>query len=58
MTDNKAVLTKMNCAQVNRADGLGIAELKKMGYKQIILSTEKLVVAARATARYRIFAGD
>ena len=35
--------------QVNRADGLGVAEIKKMGIKQIIISTEKNpVVSARA----------
>ena len=35
--------------QVNRADGLGISEIKKMGIKQIIISTEKNpVVSTRA----------
>ena len=51
MTDNKVYIDQngIEMVQVNRADGLGIAELKKMGYKQIILSTEKnSVVAARA----------
>ena len=35
--------------QVNRADGLSISEIKKLGIKQIIISTEKNpVVSARA----------
>ena len=51
MTNNKVYMdeTGKELVQVNRADGLGISEIKKLGIKQIILSTEKnLVVATRA----------
>jgi YrbI family 3-deoxy-D-manno-octulosonate 8-phosphate phosphatase len=51
MTDNK-VYTDQNgneMVQVNRADGLGVAEIKKMEIEQIIMSTEtNPVVSARA----------
>ena len=52
MTNNKVYLdeTGKELVQVNRADGLGISEIKKLGIKQIILSTEKnTVVSARAS---------
>ena len=51
MTDNKVYVDQdgKERVQVNRADGLGIAEIKKLGIEQIIISTEKNpVVAARA----------
>ena len=51
MTDNKVYVDQngIDIVQVNRADGLGIAELKKMGIRQIIISTEKnTVVTTRA----------
>ena len=51
MTNNKAYVDNQGneFVQVNRADGLGISEIKKIGFKQIILSSEKnLVVSARA----------
>ena len=51
MTDNKVFIDQNGneMVQVNRADGLGIAEIKKLGIKQIIISTEKNpVVSARA----------
>ena len=51
MTDNKVYINQNGneMVQVNRSDGLGVAELKKMGIKQIIISTEKNpVVSARA----------
>ena len=51
MTDNKVYVDEngREMVQVNRSDGLGVEELKKMGYKQIIISTEKNpVVSARA----------
>ena len=51
MTDNKVYINQngSEMVQVNRADGLGVAEIKKMGIKQIIISTEKNpVVSARA----------
>lgn len=42
MTDNKVYIDQngKETVQVNRADGLGISEIKKMGIKQIIISTE------------------
>ena len=51
MTNNKVYVDQNGneMVQVNRADGLGVAEIKKMGIKQIIISTEKNpVVSARA----------
>ena len=51
MTNNKVYVDKNGneMVQVNRADGLGISEIKKLGIKQIIISTEKHpVVSARA----------
>ena len=51
MTDNKVYVDQngREMVQVNRGDGLGIAEIKKLGIKQIIISTEKNpVVSARA----------
>jgi YrbI family 3-deoxy-D-manno-octulosonate 8-phosphate phosphatase len=51
MTNNKVYIDQHGneMVQVNRADGLGVAEIKKMGIKQIIISTEKNpVVSARA----------
>ena len=43
MTDNKVYLDQhgSEMVQVNRADGLGVAELKKLKINQIIISTEK-----------------
>lgn len=42
MTDNTFILDEKGNEQVslNRSDGLAVAEIKKRGYKQIILSTE------------------
>ena len=51
MTDNKVYIDQNSneMVQVNRADGLGISEIKKLGIEQIIISTEKnTVVSARA----------
>jgi len=51
MTDNKVYVDQHGneMVQVSRADGLGISEIKKLGIKQIIISTEKNpVVSARA----------
>ena len=43
MTNNKVFVDQHGneMVQVNRADGLGILEIKKRGFKQIIFSTEK-----------------
>ena len=51
MTDNKVFVDQHGneMVQVNRADGLGIAEIRKLGIQQMILSTEtNTVVSARA----------
>ena len=51
MTNNKVYIDQNGneMVLVSRADGLGVAEIKKLGIKQIILSTEKNpVVSARA----------
>ena len=51
MTDNKVYVDQFGkeSVQVNRGDGLGVSEIKKMGIKQIIISTEKnAVVSSRA----------
>ena len=51
MTDNKVYVDQngKETVQVNRADGLGVSEIKKLGIEQIIISTEKNpVVSARA----------
>tara|TARA_Y100001958_G_C21133307_1_gene474033 strand:+ start:92 stop:553 length:462 start_codon:yes stop_codon:yes gene_type:complete len=51
MTNNKVYVDQdgRETVQVNRGDGLGISEIKKLGFKQIIISTEKnLVVTTRA----------
>ena len=42
MTNNKVYIDEhgCECVQVNRADGLGVSEIKKLGIKQIIISTE------------------
>ena len=51
MTDNKVYVDQLGneMVQVNRADGLGVSEIKKLGIEQIIISTEQNpVVSARA----------
>lgn len=51
MTDNRVLIFKdgREAVFVNRADGLAIKAIKKMGIPQIIISTEtNLVVKARA----------
>jgi len=51
MTDNKVYVDQNGneMVQVNRSDGLGVSEIKKLGIEQIIISTEKNpVVTARA----------
>ena len=51
MTGNKVYVDSSGneTVQVNRGDGLGISEIKKIGIDQIIISTEKnTVVSARA----------
>ena len=51
MTDNKVYIDQNGneMVQVSRADGLGVSEIKKVGIKQLIISTEKNpVVSVRA----------
>ena len=51
MTNNKVYVSQngSETVQVNRADGLGVSEIKKLGIEQIIISTEKNpVVTTRA----------
>ena len=51
MTNNKVYLTQngYETVQVNRADGLGVSEIKILGIEQIIISTEtNPVVTTRA----------
>tara|TARA_B100000315_G_scaffold33276_1_gene27972 strand:- start:1974 stop:2438 length:465 start_codon:yes stop_codon:yes gene_type:complete len=51
MTDNKVYVDQNGneMVQVNRADGLGVSEIKKLGIDQLIISTEKNpVVSNRA----------
>ena len=51
MTDNKVYVDQKGneTVKVNRSDGLGVAEIKKLGIHQIIISTEKNpVVSTRA----------
>jgi len=51
MTDNKVYVDQdgKETVKVNRADGLGVAGIRKLGIEQIIISTEKNpVVQARA----------
>jgi len=51
LTDNRVYVDQNGneIVQVNRGDGLGISEIKKLGIEQIIISTEKnAVVSARA----------
>ena len=51
MTDNKVYINEsgIESVMVNRADGLGIAEIKKLKINQIILSSEKnQIVRTRA----------
>ena len=51
MTNNKVYIdgNGNELVQVNRADGLGVSKIKKLGIEQIIISTEgNSVVTARA----------
>ena len=51
MTDNKVYLDQNGneIVRVNRADGQGVSEIKKLGFQQIIISTEtNPVVSTRA----------
>jgi len=56
MTDNKALVDLFGNESVfiNRSDGLAIAEIKKTGILQIILSTEKNVVVQKRAGKLNI----
>ncbi|MCH8012551.1 MAG: HAD hydrolase family protein [Candidatus Marinimicrobia bacterium] len=56
MTDNKVYVDQKGneMVQVNRADGLGVSEIKKLGIEQIIISTEKNTVVTFRAAKLGI----
>ena len=56
MTNNKVYLdhTGNEIVQVNRGDGLAVAELKRLGFKQIIISTEKNEVVSTRAKKLKI----
>ena len=47
MTDNRALVDEIGheAVFINRSDGLAISELKRLGYQQVIISTEKVKIA-------------
>ena len=49
MTDNKVYVDQKGneTVKVNRSDGLGVSEIKKLGIHQIIISTEKNPVVSK-----------
>jgi len=57
MTDNKVYIDQNGneMVQVNRADGLGVSEIKKLGIEQIIISTEKNSVVSRRAKKLNIY---
>ena len=56
MTDNKVYIDQngKEMVQVNRGDGLGISEIKKLGIKQIIISTERNPVVTTRSNKLEI----
>jgi YrbI family 3-deoxy-D-manno-octulosonate 8-phosphate phosphatase len=56
MTDNKVYVDQngREMVQVNRADGLGVSEIKKLGIEQIIISTEKNPVVVKRAEKLGI----
>ena len=56
MTNNKVYVDQegKETVQVNRGDGLGIAEIKKLGIEQIIISTEKNPVVEQRAKKLNI----
>jgi len=56
MTDNKVYIDHKGneMVQVNRADGLAISEIQKLGIQQIILSTEANPVVAQRASKLKI----
>ena len=57
MTDNKVYVDQYGneMVQVNRADGLGISEIRKLGIQQIILSTEENPVVRVRAEKLNLF---
>lgn len=57
MTNNKVYVDQNGneTVQVNRADGLGISEIKKMDIEQIIISTETNPVVLERAKKLKIF---
>lgn len=57
MTNNKVIMDQFGNESVivNRSDGLAIAEIKKIGIKQIILSTEENPVVQKRSEKLGIF---
>jgi 3-deoxy-D-manno-octulosonate 8-phosphate phosphatase KdsC-like HAD superfamily phosphatase len=57
MTDNRIFVDEFGneSVKVNRADGLAISKIKKMGLQQIILSTEKNPVVQKRAAKLGLF---
>ncbi len=56
MTDNKVYVDQLGneSVKVNRADGLAIAEMKKLGIPQIIISTEKNNVVQKRARKLKL----
>lgn len=56
MTDNKVYLDQNGneMVKVNRGDGLAVSEIKKLGYLQLILSTEQNIVVEKRASKLRI----
>ena len=56
MTNNKAILNQegIESVMVSRSDGLAISIIKRMGIKQIILSTEKNCVVTKRAEKLNI----
>ena len=57
MTDNKVYVDQdgKEMVQVNRADGLGVSIITKLGIKQIIISSEKNPVVNVRAKKLKIF---
>ena len=57
MTDNKVFVDQHGneMVQVSRADGLGIAEIRKLGIQQMILSTETHMVVSACAKKLDLF---
>jgi len=56
MTDNKVYVDQNGneMVMVNRSDGLGVSEIKKLGIKQLIISTEKNPVVSKRAEKINI----